>query len=959
MCAVPHIDRTALEQAFVDADCGEIRFDRQARALYTTDASNYRQVPLGAVLPRRLGDVEKALAVCRTFDVSITSRGGGTSLAGQCCNSGVILDFSKHLTRILEMNAAERFAWVEPGCVLDDLREAAKRQALTFGPDPSTHNHNTLGGMVGNNSCGVHSVMSGKTVDNIEALEILTFDGERLTVGPTSETDLASIIAAGGRRGQIYRDLAGLRDACAPLVRAHYPKIPRRVSGYNLDELLPENGFNVARALVGSEGTCVTVLRVKCRLVHYHPARIVVALGFKDVFTAADAVPRVLAARPIGLEGFDDKLVQYIRANHIAAEQVHLLPEGRGWLFAEFGAESREDAIALGQHLMGDMGRSDSAPAMRIVADDAEQVRIWKLREAALGATAHVPNMHDTYAGWEDAAVPPDRIGAYLRDFRKLLDRFGYDCALYGHFGDGCVHCSIDFDFSTRGNVAQYLRFIDAAADLVVAYGGSLSGEHGDGQSRATLLDKMFGPELVAAFATFKRIWDPTNRMNPGKMVVPYRPDENLREGPDHRPWAPATRLALPEDRHDFSRAATRCVGAGECRKHSAGVMCPSYMATRDEQHSTRGRARLLFEMTKGDVIRDRWRSREVHDALDLCLSCKACRSECPVRVDMASYKAEFMYHHYRGRLRPRSAYSMGWIWWWARAGSHWPAAANLLTQSGALSPIAKWAAGFAPARQIPPFARTPFSASFTRRRATSRQQTKGPVLLWPDTFNSYFTPAPLHAAVEILERDGWAVEIPPEPLCCGRPLYGFGFLDLADRLWQRTLDGLRPYIRADVPIVAVEPACISAFRHELPQMRPRDRDAQRLSRQVVHLAEFLTGHGYAPPPMAGQALVHAHCHQRGVMNLDDMLALLRAGGLEVDLLDSGCCGMAGDYGFRKESYAISQVLAERSLLPRVRNAPGALVLADGFSCREQVRQATGRMPVTFAEALNRFANLV
>ncbi|MGZ6176275.1 MAG: FAD-binding and (Fe-S)-binding domain-containing protein, partial [Candidatus Binataceae bacterium] len=770
MNRAPTVDSEKLRRALLDAGCAEVRFDTQSRALYATDASNYRQVPIGVVLPRSLDEVERIVEVCRRFDAPLTSRGGGTSLAGQCCNAAVIMDFSKYLNRVLEIDPVAKTAWVEPGCVLDDLRNAAIAHGLTFGPDPSTHNRNTLGGMAGNNSCGVHSVMSGRTADNIEELEILTYDGLRMTVGRTSEADLAGIFAVGGRKAEIYRELVAIRDRTADLVRERYPHIPRRVSGYNLDNLLPENGFNVARALVGSEGTCITILRLKCRLVHHHVARAVVILGFNDVYCAGDAVPEVLATGPIGLEGFDDKLIHYIKINHIHEEHVGSLPDGGGWLLVEFGGDDGKSAEAQAKRLTERMAQIENPPSMRVVTDQAEQDSLWKVRQAALGATAHVPNMHDTFAGWEDSSVPPNRVGAYMRDFRKLLDRYNYDCSLYGHFGDGCIHCSIDFDFSTRRNVGHFMAFIEEAADLVVSYGGSLSGEHGDGQSRAILLGKMFGPELVKAFARFKAIWDPAGRMNPGKLVAPYRPDENLREGPDHRPWSPETRFGFQADGGDFSLSATRCVGAGACRKHDSGVMCPSYMATREEKYSTRGRSRLLFEMTKGEVIRDRWRSAEVHDALDLCLACKACRSECPVRVDMTSYKSEFMHHHYRGRLRPREAYSMGLIWWWARAASRAPTLANMLTR-GPLGSLAKAIGGFAQSADMPRFAEQSFHAWFAGRARPVRGP-RGRVLLWPDTFNAYFTPEPLKATVALLERDGWNVEIPKTKLCCGRPLY-------------------------------------------------------------------------------------------------------------------------------------------------------------------------------------------
>lgn len=946
------IDLHALQDALARVVSGEVRFDAQARALYATDSSNYREVPLGVVLPRSLDDVVQAVAVCRRFGAPVTGRGAGTSLAGQCCNVAVVIDFSKHLNRVLELDPDARTAWVEPGCVLDDLRDAARAHGLTFGPDPSTHDHCTLGGMVGNDSCGVHSVLAGRTADNVEALEILTYDGERMVVGATDDAELERTVAAGDRRGEIYGRLRALRDRYADEIRARFPDIPRRVSGFNLDELLPEKGFHVARALVGSEGTCVTVLRIKCRLVPDPAARAVLVLGYPDVYSAADAVPRVLEAGPIGLEGIDERLVEFMQRKHMRESALEMLPEGGGWLFVEFGGATREEAEAAARRLRDDLADGD-VPSTALVAETEEQERLWKVREAGLPATTHIPDMPSTHPGWEDSAVPPDQAGAYLRAFRKLVDEFGYDCSIYGHFGDGCIHCRIDFDLATEPGVARYLAFVDRAADLVVAHGGSLSGEHGDGQARAALLGKMFGPELVGAFRAFKEAWDPGWRMNPGKVVAPDAIDAHLRHGPDYRPWAPGSRLKLRADGHDFAGAAERCVGVGKCRKHDSGVMCPSYMATREEAYSTRGRAHLLFEMTRGEVIRDGWRSDAVHDALDLCLACKACKSECPVNVDMASYKAEFMYHHYRGRLRPRAHYAMGLIWWWGQLGSRAPRLVNAVARTRPFSDVAKWAGGFAPEREIPAFAAPSFRDWFAcHRPARSDGASRGRVVLWPDTFNTYFTADPLKATVSLLERAGWEVEIPARPVCCGRPLYAAGFLGLADRMWGRTLDALRPHIGTGTPIVGLEPTCVAAFRDELLEMRPDDRDARRLAGQVRHLSELLEEAEYEPPRLEGRALLQPHCHHRAVLGTEAEASLLRRAGVDLEMLDAGCCGMAGDYGFRKETYPVAMQAGERAYLPRLREAGDAWVVADGFSCREQARQATGRTPLTLPELL-------
>lgn len=949
----PAVDVEALKKALAGAISGEVRFDGGSRALYATDASNYRQVPIGVVIPKTVEDVERAVAICREYGAPITNRGGGTSLAGQCCNVAVIIDFSKYLNRILELNVEERYAWVEPGCVLDDLRHAAEKHHLTFGPDPSTHNHNTLGGMAGNNSCGVHSVMAGRTADNIEALEILTYDGEKMIVGETGDEEYQRILAAGGRPAEIYRALIQLADEYAPLIRLKYPKIPRRVSGYNLDNLLPENGFHVARAVVGSEGTCVTILRLKCRLVPSPRERVLLMLGYPDPYLAGDAVAQIRASGPIGLEGMDRKLMDNLRRKDPDEKDSELLPEGDGWLLVEFGGDTCEQAEAQARALMGELQKATPRPSMKLAVDKKTQRTMWKLRGAGLGVTAHVPNIGATHEGWEDSAVPPDRIGDYLRDFHKLLQRYQYTTALYGHFGDGCVHCRINFDLKTPDGVAKYRRFIGDAADLVLSYGGSLSGEHGDGQSRAQLLDKMFGPELIRAFRKFKEIWDPEWKMNPGKVVLAYLPTENLREGPDYRPWSPSTRFAFPDEERDFAKAANRCVGIGRCRKHGDEVMCPSYMATREDAHSTRGRSRLLFEMTRGEVITDGWRSAAVHDALDLCLACKACKHECPVNVDMADYKAEFMHHHYEGRLRPRAAYSMGMIWWWAHAAQIAPGIVNALSHTAPFAGLAKWLAGFAQEREIPRFANPTFRRWFHGLHRPAGNSGRR-VLLWVDTFHNYLTPEPLKATVTLLESAGWDVEILAHNVCCGRPLYSFGMLNLAGKVWDKTLAALTPYVKQAIPIVGIEPACVSAFRDELRQMYPDNEVARALTRQVRHISEFLYETGYRPKVLSGRALLHLHCHHRAILDSTAEQELLQATGIDLEILNSGCCGMAGDYGFRKESYEVGMRIAEDRFLPRIRARGDAVVVADGYSCREQARQCLGYSPLSLAELLTR-----
>ncbi len=942
---------------------GEVRFDAGTRAMYATDASNYRQVPIGVVFPRTIDDVVATIEVCRGHGAPILSRGGGTSLAGQCCNAAVVIEFSKYLNHVLGIDAAARIARVEPGLVLDDLQGAAAPHGLVFGPDPATHTHCTLGGMLGNNSCGVHALMAqfygpgARTSDNTHRLEIVTGDGLRMWVGPTPDDQLRDMVAAGGRRGEIYAALVRLRDRCAGLIRARYPRIPRRVSGYNLDELLPERGFNVARALVGTESTCVTILQAEMILIDRPKVRSLLVLGYPDIYSAADRVPEVLEFRPIGLEGIDDRLVADMKKVGIHPENVSLLPDGGGWLLVEFGGESKAESDARAETAMRALARTSPRPSMKLFDDPAAERRLWKVRESGLGATAHVPGAPVTWDGWEDSAVPPERVGGYLRDLRRLLDAFGYGCALYGHFGQGCIHTRIDFDLQSAAGIDHYKSFMEEATSLVVSYGGSLSGEHGDGQSKAQFLAKMFGAELVEAFGEFKRIWDPDGRMNPGKIVAPFRIDQNLRLGADYRPPQPQTHFTFAGDHRSFAFTTIRCVGVGECRRHEGGTMCPSYRATREEAHSTRGRAHLLFEMLQRNPLDGGWKDAHVKDALDLCLACKGCRSECPVNVDMATYKAEFLSHYYEGRLRPRSAYAMGLIHRWAPLAAHVPRVANAVTQTRVLARVAKALAGISPRRSIPRLADRSFVEWFRSRRRTAPASRGGPrVLLWPDTFNNHFRPRTAIAATEVLEAAGCAVAIPNRALCCGRPLYDYGFLTQARRLLLDILDAVREDLRAGTPIVVLEPSCFAVFRDELLNLFPDDPDAQRLSRQSSLLADFLRRGvpGYTPPRVVQPVLLHGHCHHKAVATMDDEEALVREMTGDAQLLDSGCCGMAGSFGFEAAHYDVSMQIGELVLLPAVRrSAPDTLIVADGFSCREQIEQATGRRAVHLAEALH------
>src|SRR6267378_2600912 len=690
------------------------------------------------------------------------------------------------MNRILELNSDERFARVQPGVVLDSLRNRAEMHQLTFAPDPSTHNRCTIGGMIGNNSCGTHSLLGGKTVDNVEELRILLYDGSQMTVGATSEAEVASIIAQGGRRGEIYNKLYGIRQQYAGLILGRFPQIPRRVSGYNLDELLPERGFNVARALVGTEGTCAIVLEAKLKLIHSPQHRTLVGLGYSDAFFAADHVPEILRFHPIGLEGFEGSIVDGLKRK--GAPNLELLPGGRGILLVEFGADDPNEAYQLAIQLIDRLKKVREAPNVRLYSN-SEALAVWQIREAGPRAAAFAPGAQAEWEGWDDAAVAPEKLGGYLRDIRKLMNEYDYRGAFYGHFGHGCIHMRVSFDLESEKGIRKYSEFIDRAADLVVSYGGSLSGEHGDGQSRAALLPKMFGAELMEAFGEFKAAWDPDNRLNPHKVVDAYLPAENLRLGADYKPLEPETHFKFPDDNGSFAKASLRCIGLGACRKSDSGAMCPSYMVTLEEEHSTRGRAHMLFELLQGEVIRSGWEDERVKDALELCLSCKACKSECPANVDIATYKAEFLSHYYEKKRRPLKAFAFGLIERWARLGSRIHGIANFFSQALGSRYLLQKLLRLAPQRQLPRLATMSFRQWVRRNRPSLFGEDRSlgmasakarQVVLWVDTFNNYFHPETCRAALEVLEDAGFMVICARRPLCCGRPLYDFGMLEKA-----------------------------------------------------------------------------------------------------------------------------------------------------------------------------------
>ncbi|KUN21238.1 dimethylmenaquinone methyltransferase [Streptomyces antibioticus] len=935
---------TDLESALRAAVRGEVGFDVTSRALMTMDASNYRRVPLGVVAPRDADDVAAVLAVCRERGVPVVPRGGGTSIAGQATGTGVVLDFTRHMNRLVSLDPESRTAVVQPGLVLDRLQDAAAPHGLRFGPDPSTHSRCTLGGMIGNNSCGSHSVAWGTTADSVRELDVITARGQRLRLGQ----DWAG--APDGLRDLVAGDLARLRTG--------FPELPRRISGYALDALLPENGADVARAFCGSEGTLGVLTEAVVRLVTAPRARALAVLGYADEGAAAEAAAGLLLHHPLTVEGMAADLVPSAAA----------LPRGGAWLFVETGGDTEAEARARAETVV----RAADVVDALVVTDPAGQRALWRIREDASGTATRMPDGAEAWPGWEDCAVPPPRLGAYLRDFRRLLTDHGLRGTPYGHFGDGCIHVRIDFDLLTEKGVAGFRRFSEELADLVVAHGGSLSGEHGDGQARAELLPRMYGAELVSLFERAKAVWDPDDLLNPGMLVRPAPLDTNLRFSALPREPVDVA-FGYPGDGGDFSAAVRRCVGVAKCRTTSAGagVMCPSFRATGEEAHSTRGRARLLHEMLAGEVVTDGWRSAEVREALDLCLSCKGCRSDCPVEVDMATYKAEFLHHHYAGRRRPAAHYAMGWLPLWLRAVARTRTAGvvNALAAVGPLAWVAKRLGGIAPERRLPRVAGETFTRWWGRRRQ-ERKPVRASVVLWPDTFTEHLSPEVGRAAVRVLEAAGLSLVLPPTlrtpsptfaPLtarrgrvCCGLTYVSTGQLDRARTVMRRTLDLMAPVLETDLPVVVLEPSCAAALRTDLPELLHDDPRAAALSSRVLTFAEALhrLAPDWTPPPVNRPAVGQTHCHQHAVLGDTADRRLREAAGLEGEL-SGGCCGLAGNFGFEAGHFEVSRACAEEQLLPAVQGASdGTVVLADGYSCRTQLEQLAGVRGRHLAEVL-------
>jgi FAD/FMN-containing dehydrogenase/Fe-S oxidoreductase len=898
--------------------------------------------------PRDADEVAAALAVCRELGTPVTCRGAGTSIAGNAVGTGLVLDFSRHMNQVRSVDAGARTAVVQPGVVQAQLHRELPA-GLRFGPDPSSHTRCTIGGMIGNNACGSRALRYGRTSDNVLALDALTVSGTRLQLGDHAAGSAAATLAS----PETIPELAALRDVIASglgPIRTQLGQFGRQVSGYALEHLLPENGFDVRKALVGSEGTLAVVTEATLRLVAEPQFRVLAVLGYPDMASAADAAPGVTAHRPTACEGLDSRIVDAVRAQRGAAA-VTDLPRGSGWLFAEFAAATVAEAEAAARRCLATAGALDGA----VVSDPRHAAALWRIREDGAGFASRSPDGQPAYPGWEDSAVPPASLGPYLRELEELLRQYGLTGLPYGHFGEGCLHLRLDFPLGRPDGAAIMRAFLLDAARLVARYGGSLSGEHGDGRARSELLPLMYSPEVLDLFRQVKAVFDPRGLLNPGILVQPRPLDADLRAS-GSRPARTSLALAYTSDHGDFGAAVHRCSGVGKCRADSTatgGVMCPSYLATRDEEHSTRGRSRVLQEMVNGTLVTGGWRAPEVHEALDLCLSCKACAAECPAGVDMAAYKAEVLHQSYRRRLRPRSHYALGQLPCWARLAARAPRVANALMAMPGAARAARFLAGIDQRRQLPTFATEPLRSP-APAVGTAPAPAGQPVLLFADTFTRYFAPEIAASAIRVLEDAGFSVTLTSPKACCAITWISTGQLGAARRILRRTVDELLPAATAGIPIVGLEPSCTATLRSDAAELLDSPA-AATVAGAVRTLSELLAGvPGWQPPPLDDVELVaQPHCHHHAVMGWGPDEALLRRAGAQLTRV-GGCCGLAGNFGVERGHYEVSVAVAGNALLPAVQQAADdAVLLADGFSCRTQLADLTGRPARHLAQLLD------
>jgi FAD/FMN-containing dehydrogenase/Fe-S oxidoreductase len=972
---------TTLAAEFRAAGIRDFSIEGTERAAFSSDASLFRLVPAAIAFPYDEDEVRRILTIARRLGVPITSRGAGTSIAGNAIGRGIVIDFSRHMNAVVDLDPAEQSAWVEAGCIHADLQKRAKPHGLRFGPDPSTHTRCTIGGMIGNNACGPRAMGYGRTGDNILALKVMLVDGTVVTLDDTDSSET-------------FPRLHELIAKNLGTVRTHFGTFSRQVSGYGLESLLPENGFDLRRAFAGTEGTWGIVLAAKMRLVKDPSFTSAVVLGYEDMVAAAHDAPLLKDFPVAACEGLDSRMLARV-IDTKGAEAIPSLPEGAGWLVVELIGEDEPELERETQRLISESKSLDSA-----VLDAAAAAEVWAIRADGAGLVSRTPDGRDAHAGWEDSAVPVDHLGDYLHDLMDLLDEHGLWAIPYGHFGDGCLHMRVDFPLEAPNGQQVMRDFMVAATKLVARYGGSVSGEHGDGRARSELLSLMYPPAALDLFTQVKRLFDPQHLLNPGVIVDPDALDESVRltQLPLRQELPGKLAMAYQDESAGFVSAVHRCTGIGKCRADTAAagdIMCPSYQATRDERHSTRGRARVLQEMVSGDLLEPRWDSPEVHEALDLCLSCKACGTECPTGTDMSTYKAEVLYQSYRGKLRPMAHYVLGFLPQLARLSTPMAPVVNRISRLPGFGQLAKRIGGIDARRSIPQFAATTFRKWWTTTAEagprSNRSQTPPPaeagepsagtltggsrktdeVVLFADSWSNHFAPRILAAAVAVLEHAGVSVRVIDQTVCCGLPLISTGQLDAARANLSETITALDA--TGDVPIVGVEPSCIATIKDDSAKLIA-DEASARVADRVQTLAQYLLSIGAELPDLSGvEALVQPHCHQSSIFgNAADKELLARAGVTSQFL--GGCCGLAGNFGVEQGHYETSVAVAEVALLPALRKQAAArtrseqarsqtaeagadesrlqVVLADGYSCRTQITDLSDAESVSLAELL-------
>ncbi|MGO3060833.1 FAD-binding and (Fe-S)-binding domain-containing protein [Corynebacterium casei] len=924
-----------------------MREDMTTRAAYSSDASIFRRIPKAVLEPKSVEDIRDGIAIAQERGWSIISRGGGTSVAGNAIGTGLIIDTSRYFNRILDIDVDNRTATVEPGVVCDALRDAVAEHGLTYGPDPSTHSRCTIGGMVANNACGSHSVAYGTAAENLVSVTIMLANGEEVTFDSHGVSD-----------ENIDKQLHQLVDAHANLIDTELGRFPRQVSGYGLHYLLDKHGFDAAKAIAGTEGTVGVITKMTVKLVEVPKVKALAVLAFETVYDAASAAARLRLPGVATIEGMGGDLLDALRSKRGQEKAGGNLPGNRkgipagGWIYCEVGGDTLDEAEALAETVAVSVRTVDSV----VVSEPKEMRELWRIREASAGVVTRLPDGGEAWPNWEDSAVPPENLADYLRDLYALMDKYSLRGIPFGHFGEGCVHVRISFDFGSEEGIEIFNKFMNEAAELVSSYDGSLSGEHGDGRARSALLDRMYSEEMRALFKQFKNILDPDGLFNPGVLVDPDEVTEGLRMAPGQRTFELTPVHKFSHDRGSMVNAVNRCVGVSACRSEE-NSMCPSFQITGDEVHSTRGRARLLSEMFRGESVADGYKSEEVLEALDLCLSCKACASECPVNVDMATYKSEFLHKHYKGKIRPMAHYMMGWLPLLGHIAHKVPLLPRIIDMSmrtPVLRTVIAKVGGLDTSRPLIRFA--PSSLRKWHKKRSNNQATKT-VVLWPDSFNASLDTSPATAAVEVLETLGYRVEIPQEFVCCGLTWHSTGQLDMTQRVLKQTAKVMKPYTDRGLTVIGIEPSCTVMLKGEATELSD-DPAIHQLAKSTVSFAEFVAplikekvDSGEIQPANIS-ALTQVHCHEKSLGDPQHSAKLLDALGVSQSDIETGCCGLAGNWGFEKGHAEMSMALGERELFPKVRDAgaQGNAVIADGFSCRTHIDQGTGFAPQHVAE---------